>query len=215
MNYVFVDFENVPEVDASMIGLKAVNFTLLLGASQKKLDAALVEKLMEHSASVQLVRLTSSSKNAVDFALAYYLGRAVLADSTASFHLVSKDKGYDPLIEHLRSRHVQVIRHDDFTTLTFSVPAKPKPAPTDDLFTRSLEHLRKNLNHRPKRQKTLASSLLAFAGKTATEKSITALIAKLRKGGHLSIDDKNAVTYHLQDSAAPSYADEGQSEFSM
>ena len=100
-NHVFVDFENVPEVDASIIGLKAVNFTLLLGANQKKLDAALVEKLMEHSASVQLVRLTSSSKNAVDFALAYYLGRAVLADPTAYFHLVSKDKGYDPLIEHL------------------------------------------------------------------------------------------------------------------
>ena len=152
---------------------------------------------MEHAASVQLVRLTSSGKNAVDFALAYYLGRAVLADPTAYFHLISKDKGYDPLIEHLRSRHVQVRRHDDFKTLTFAAPVKASSVPVDDLFTRALEHLRKNLNNRPKRQKTLASSLLAFAGKTATATDISALIEKLRQAKHLSLDDKNAVTYHV------------------
>lgn len=197
MNHVFVDFENVHDVDAAIIGTRAVSFTLLLGAKQTKLDAALVERLMEHAASVQMVRLTSSGKNAVDFALAYYLGRSVLADPTAYFHLISKDKGYDPLIEHLRSRHVQVRRHDDFKTLTFAAPVKASSVPVDDLFSRALEHLRKNLNNRPKRQKTLASSLLAFAGKTATAADISALIEKLRQAKHLSLDDKNAVTYHV------------------
>ena len=65
------------------------------------------------------------------------------------------------------------------------------------MFSRALEHLRKNLNNRPKRQKTLASSLLAFAGKTATAADISALIEKLRQAKHLSLDDKNAVTYHV------------------
>jgi hypothetical protein len=103
MNHVFVDCENVHEVDAALIGTKAVSFTLLLGAKQTKLDAALVQKLLEHAATVELIRLTSSGKNALDFALSYYLGRKVLGDPTAYFHVVTKDKGYDPLIEHLRS----------------------------------------------------------------------------------------------------------------
>ena len=172
MNHVFVDFENVHEVDPAVIGARSVSLTLLLGARQTKLDAALVEKLMEHAATVQLVRLTSSGKNALDFALAYYVGRAVMADPTGRFHIVSRDTGFDPLIEHLRSRHIHAHRHDDFTPLTSSAPAKPPSAPPEDLLTRVLEHLRKHVTNRPKRKKTLVSHLLAFSGNAATEADV-------------------------------------------
>jgi PIN domain len=196
MNHVFVDFENVHEVDPSVIGAKSVSLTLLLGARQTRLDAALVEKLMEHAASVQLVRLTFSGKNALDFTLAYYVGRAVMTDPNGCFHIVSKDTGFEPLIEHLRSRHIHAQRHDDFTTLTFSGPAKPPSAPPEDLWTRVLERLGKNVTNRPKRKKALVSHLLAFLGKAVTEADVVNLIEKLRKAGRLSIGDKDAVTYH-------------------
>src|SRR5207244_2512009 len=103
VNHVFVDFENVHEVDLAIIGSKTVAFTLLVGPRQTKLDVSLVERLFEHAVSVQLVPLASAGKNALDFTLAYYVGRAVAADPTGYFHIVSKDAGYDPLIEHLRS----------------------------------------------------------------------------------------------------------------
>ncbi len=127
MNHVFVDFENVHQVDLSLIGAKGVSFTLMVGAKQTKLDADLVEKLMAHSLSVQLVKLKSSGRNALDFALAYYLGRAVLSDPTAYFHLISKDGGFDPLIEHLRDRHIHVRRHVSCADLTFTWPGKTPP----------------------------------------------------------------------------------------
>ena len=200
MNHVFVDFENVHEVDPALIGAKSVSLTLLLGARQTKLDAALVEKLLEHAASVQLVRLTSSGKNALDFALAYYVGRAVMADPTGHFHIVSGDTGFDPLIEHLRSRHIHADRHDNFIPLTTPAPApaaaKPPSALPEDLMPRVLEHLSQHVNHRPKRKKTLVSHLLAFSGNAVTEADVVALVEKLCKAGRLSIGDKNAVTYH-------------------
>jgi len=199
MNHVFVDFENVHRVDASVIGTKSASFTLLLGARQNKLDAALVEKLMEHAASVQLVRLASSGRNALDFAIAYYVGRAVMADPNGCFHIVSKDTGFEPLIEHLRSRHIDAHRHNDFTSLTFLGPAKPPSDPPEGLFTRVLEHLRKHATHRPKRKKTLVSHLLAVCGKTATEADVMNVVEGLRKAGHLTIGDKDAVTYHDED----------------
>ena len=127
MNHVFVDFENVHQVDLSLIGAKGVSFTLMVGAKQTKLDADLVEKLMAHSLSVQLVKLKSSGRNALDFALAYYLGRAVLSDPTAYFHIISKDGGFDPLIEHLRDRHIHVRRHVSCADLTFTWPGKTPP----------------------------------------------------------------------------------------
>lgn len=124
MNHVFVDFENVHQVDLSLIGAKAVSFTLMVGPKQTKLDSDLVERLMTHSISVQLVKLKSSGKNALDFALAYYLGRAALADPTGCFHIISKDGGFDPLIEHLRARHIHVSRHESCAALNFTWPGK-------------------------------------------------------------------------------------------
>lgn len=206
-NHVFIDFENVHEFDLSMIGTKSVNLTLLLGAKQTRLDAALVEKLLEHASTVQLVRLTSSGRNALDFALAYYVGRAVMADPTGHFHIVSKDTGFEPLIEHLRSRHVHAQRRDDFTSLTFSGPARPPSLPSVDLMARVLERLGKNVANRPKRKKTLVSHLLAFLGKAVTEADVMELIEGLCQAGRISIGEKSAITYH--DSDAPSAATPG------
>src|SRR4051812_15924519 len=117
MNHIFVDYENVHEVDHSLIGKQSVHLTLLLGSTQTKLDTALVERLMKHPDSVDLVRLNSSGKNALDFALAYYLGKAANVDPTARFHIISRDKGFDPLIEHLLSRQIHVSRHGDYADI--------------------------------------------------------------------------------------------------
>jgi len=138
MNHVFVDFENVHQVDLTLIGAKSVSFTLMVGPKQTKLDSDLVEKLTAHSASVQLVKLKSSGKNALDFALAYYLGRAALADPTGYFHIVSKDGGFDPLIEHLRSRHIHVYRHASCADLTFTWSGK-KAAVSEPIVEKTAE----------------------------------------------------------------------------
>ena len=204
LNHVFVDFENVHQIDVSVIGAKSVNFTLLLGAKQTKLDAGLVEKLMAHAASVQLIRLASSGKNALDLTLAYYVGRAVSADPAACIHIISKDTGFDPLVEHLRSRHIHARRHDSFATLPFSrtakaatVASKAEPAGQEEPLNRVLERLRKNLTNRPKKKKTLLSHLKSTLGKDATEAEAAKLIETLRQAGHVSIGDKDAVTYHV------------------
>ena len=199
-NHVFVDFENVHEVDPAVIGSKSTSVTLFLGAKNTKLDASLVEKLLEHAASVHLVRLTSSGKNALDFTLAYYVGRAAITDPTGYFHIISKDAGFDPLIQHLKSRHIRARRHADFTDLNFTgtpKPVAPPPAPPSDSMTKVLEHLRKNTTNRPKRKTTLASHLLAHLGKNATEAEVTTLIDALVQAGHLSIGDKGTVSYNL------------------
>ncbi len=207
LNHVFVDFENVHQVDVSVIGAKSVNFTLLLGAKQTKLDAGLVEKLMEHATSVQLIRLSSSGKNALDFTLAYYVGRTVSADPAAYIHIVSKDTGFDPLIEHLRSRHIHARRHDSFATLTFSGPPKaaantpkaPKAgtAVPEEPLIRALGHLRNNVTNRPKKKGTLLSHLRTLLGKDATDADAAGLVEGLQRAGHVSIGDKDAVTYHV------------------
>ena len=217
VNHVFVDYENVREIDLSVIGNKTIHFTLLLGSRQTKLDVALIEKLLHHAANVELISLKSPGRNALDFALAYYLGRAVLADPCGFFHIVSKDKGYDALIEHLRRKHIRARRHEGFTTLTFSAatkppaaaspvatlaaksPAQPKP-PANHLETleaRVLEHFRKPTTNRPRTKNKLVSHLITHLGKKVTEAEVLELVEMLGQAGHLVSDDKGKVTYHL------------------
>jgi hypothetical protein len=218
VNHVFVDFENVHEIDLAIIGNRAVSFTLLVGARQTKLDVSLVEKLFEHAVSVQLVRLTSAGKNALDFTLAYYVGRAVAADPTGSFHIVSRDAGYDPLVKHLRSRNILAQRHESFITLPFASalkPASPTPPPSsrkpkspatpkseatslNGWETRVLEHFRKPSGTRPRNQKKLVSFLVAYSANRITEAVALRYIDALVQAGHVAIGDKGAVTYHLQ-----------------
>ncbi len=218
VNHVFLDYENVHDIDAAIIGSKAVHLTLLFGAQKTKLDVAVVEKLIQHAATVELVRLKSSGRNALDFSLAYYLGRAVLADPCGYFHIISKDTGYDALIEHLRSKQINVRRHDSFATLNFSGPAKlappipPGPAPkpklpsmhkvqspiVDNRVTQLLEHLSNFPATRPKNKDRLVSLLVAQLGNKISETGAIKLVNHLSQAGHLTIGEKGAITYHLE-----------------
>jgi hypothetical protein len=218
VNHVFVDFENVHKVDLAVFASKAVSFTLLVGPRQTKLDASLVEKLFEHAVSVELVRLTSSGKNALDFTLAYYVGRAVAADPARVFHIVSADAGYDPLIAHLRSRHISAFRHSTFETLPFIKPvtlapaatpttarkSKPEPQPKsvpaslEEREIRVLDHLQSHPGTRPRTQKTLVRFLIGYLGHKVTEVEALSLAEALSNAGHLVVGDKGKITYHLE-----------------
>ncbi len=225
VNHVLVDFENVQEIDFSVIGAQAVRFTLLIGARQTKLDTALVEKLLQHAGSVQLVRLMSSGRNALDFSLAYYLGRAVAADPTGHFSIISKDTGYDALVLHLRSKQIQVRRLVDFTSLSGSGLAKgvrlaaaasPVPVPTkiaaqpkpkkapkviapalDEQAGHILEHLREHPKSRPSREKSLIKYILSNSGNKILATEVPGVIETLHQAGHIVVDEKGSVTYQL------------------
>jgi len=212
VNHIFVDYENVHAVDPAIIGGKTVHVTLLLGAKNTKLDATVVEKLMQHAATVEMIRLTSSGRNALDFALAYYLGRAVLADPCGYFHIVSKDKGYDALIEHLHGKHLHIRRHESFATLKFSGSTAPSASPKhkaqskpksrqpdlDERAAQVLQHFRKPSANRPKNKTRLVSFIIAHLGHKMTEAEAMKLVEELRQAGHLAISEKGAVDYYLE-----------------
>jgi hypothetical protein len=217
VNHLFVDFENVTAIDLAMIGNRSVTFTLLLGPLQKKLDAIIVEKLLQHGTSVQLVRLTSAGRNALDFVLVYYLGCAVAASPTDSFHIISKDKGFDPLIEHLRSKQILACRHDGFDALHFPDTAeskattprtrtaeakshsKPKhlPPSAGELESRAIEHLRQPSTKRPRTRVKLENYLYARFGRSIGADKVSALVDGIGQLGLLCIDDQGGVKYYL------------------
>jgi hypothetical protein len=81
------------------------------GSSQKKYDAELAEAWQPLGDRVQFVKCAKPGKNALDFHIAFVMGRIVGPHDragikrygAAEFVVVSKDSGFDALFEHVRS----------------------------------------------------------------------------------------------------------------
>lgn len=206
VNHVFVDFENVRRIDPEVVGKRSFSLQVFLGPQNKKLDVDVVQSLLEHSQMVKLVRSPKTGKNALDFVLAFELGQAVLTDPKGFFHIISKDEGFDSLVELLRERQVKVRRHPDWESLDAALAVKveaPKPSSNgakpelSEAAKKMLESLRKSPRNRPKQRKTLVSHAVQFAGKDAGVKAQEAVVRELEKAGWLSFDGAGKATYRV------------------
>jgi hypothetical protein len=137
VHHVFVDFENVQEIDLTPFTGKAVKVTILLGKTQKRLEVSLVQEILKHPGEVRLIEMTTAGKNALDLALAYHLGMAASSDPAGCFHIISRDKDYDPLVAHLKRAGTRAFRHDKLSApaiLGTAIPAAdPVAKPADSV----------------------------------------------------------------------------------
>ena len=189
---VFVDFENVPNIDLALIAVHPVRVTLLIGKNQKRLELALVQQIHQLGDRIQLIEVGASGHNALDLTLAYHLGRAVVHAPAAAFHIVSKDSDFDPLIAHLRTNGVAIGRHSSFDALPF-LPAPKKAAPAlkvpEDRRSKIIARLTNPGNaHWPSTKRALLAHIKTGLGKTASVGGPENILDELVKDGALTID---------------------------
>ena len=128
-HYIFVDFENKQGVDLRLVAGKPVRVLIVVG-TKSKVPLELVKQLMEHSAQVRLIETQVKGKNALDFVLAWEAGLQSAADPKGSFHIVSGDKGFDAMIEHMRFCGLEAARHESFASVPpLEGSTAPAPAP--------------------------------------------------------------------------------------
>jgi hypothetical protein len=115
LEYVFIDGENValqsiPDHD------RISKLLMFVGERQKNVTIEIAESLAKLGPKAGFVRMQGSGKNALDFHIAYYLGKYAEIDPNGTFRIVSKDKGFDPLVEHLRSAKIDCSRVENLAT---------------------------------------------------------------------------------------------------
>jgi hypothetical protein len=125
MQFVLIDFENVQP--ANLDGLKKGlhHIRVFVGESQSKISLGTAKALQSFGSDADYIQITGSGSNALDFHLAFYLGRLSLQHPQASFIIVSKDTGFDPLVRHLNRLGTACRRVASIAT---AVGAAPKAA---------------------------------------------------------------------------------------
>jgi len=151
--YLYIDFENVQDVNVKFIK-ETTKVKIIVGQDQKNIPFDLVAKTQKFGDSVEWIRVEGKGKNALDFFIAFYLGKASATEKDKKFTIYSKDTGYDPLIEHLRSKKIDAKRIVSFQELE----KMEQPKTADPNFMKAIELLStmKSIG-RPKRRKTLSS----------------------------------------------------------
>lgn len=100
---------------------------MFLGQNQSKVPVALSRVLQPFGTDVEYLQISGSGPNAVDFHIAFYIGRLAASWPDAKFTIVSKDTGFDPLVKHLASLKIACNRSASITGAVKS--ASPKVAP--------------------------------------------------------------------------------------
>jgi hypothetical protein len=238
-HHIFVDFENVREADLDLLAGHSVAITLVLGKQQKTLPLTMVEALRRlPPEQVMLVQSSVPGKNALDFVLACLVGRAVERQTGISVHVVSKDKGFDALIVHLKERGVPSARHESLSAVPVlagksagsaskpTAPAEvvPKPAapkktpkekPVPPLEARVdclAQRIAKSTSSRPQKRSTLATYVKSQLGTGMTEKLIKETIDGLVARGVLSVSPAGKVVYAAPVHATSATGDEDEDE---
>ena len=183
-NYVLIDFENVIPDNLELLDQEWIKVLLFVGKNQTKLPFALVKAVQKLGARAQYIEMMGTGHNALDFHIAFYIGRISTTDKDAYFHIVSNDQGFDPLIAHLKQEHIfadRVTKIEEIPALVQKTTVVSKSLPERIAFAK--ERILKSKVSRPRTRKTLTSHIAAMFLKMLSEENVGAVIDGLFKDG--------------------------------
>jgi hypothetical protein len=113
LTYILVDFENIQPTAVDMGLIRGTDYRVRLfhGPHQNKFDAEMVKALQPLGVHLEYFQSERKGKNALDFHVAFCLGRLVQEceaavtplERRARFVIVSKDGGFDALLRHVET----------------------------------------------------------------------------------------------------------------
>jgi len=190
-NVILIDFESVQPKSIDILSAEHFCVYVFLGANQKKVPFEVVEAIQRMGARAEYIKITGNGPNALDFHIAYYIGKFSNEEPPPFFHIISKDTGFDPLIQHLKSKNIYSARSESIEEMPIVKNGLKKSA-TDraELFIAKLNEPKVT---RPRTELTLSRSIQAHFRDAIEVSEIPAIIAAMQKKGFLEIADKKVI----------------------
>ena len=187
-NYIFIDHENVPLDSVALLNREDVRLLVFVGSKQSKISVEAAAAIQQLGSKAEYVKISGAGPNALDFHIAFYLGRLVGRDQTACFHVISNDKGFDPLIAHLKDQSVYAARRSSISDIPLlKATIAGNPLDRARLF---ISKLRQPGATKPKKIDTLSRAINALFQKQLSDEDVAAVVRELQKLGEITVDGK-------------------------
>ncbi len=210
---LLVDYENIGKVDLGAIPA-GVRVPFFFGASQRSVPTEFLKAALKLGERFVPIDIEGQGKNALDFHIAFYLGEYLARSPDTPCVILSKDKGFDPLIKHLVRRGFAVRRANSIAEALGS-RALPAAAPRGAGAARPaaarlaahgdggalVAEARQLLAgtqkmRRPRKRKGLIAVLHSHFSKKVPESELQGLVDKLIARGELS-ESNGAIAYNF------------------
>ncbi len=148
----------------------------------------------------EYVQISGNGPNALDFHIAFYVGQLAEKFPDAFFHIISKDKGFDPLIDHLKASKIFCLRSlkiEDIPLVKGAALATP-----EERAALVLERLRRSGATLPRTENTLLSSINNQFQKLLTSEELQNILDVLRSKGYINTSTPRKVGYRLEEQPA-------------
>jgi hypothetical protein len=197
---LYIDYENVQSVDLSRIAQMDFKVWLFAGVSQSRIPIELVRSTQAFGNKLEWVSIDGNGPNALDFHIAYYLGAHTANNTKDEYFILSKDKGFDPLIKHVAKLKVKCRRISTISEIepTQRTSARTKRAPdSDSAYAKIVENLSKIAEtRRPRNRKALTGHVKSILGKSKTDQKIDEVISQLF-ASRVVLDADGGLAYRL------------------
>lgn len=193
-NYVLIDYENVQPSAVEALEADHFNVLVFVGANQSKVSYEVASSLQRLGERASYIKISGNGSNALDFHIAYYIGKLAEQEPDSYFHIVSKDTGFDPLLQHLKSKKVLAGRVKAISDLPIVKIAASKTQP--ERVSAVISNLAHRKNSNPRTLKTLSSTINALFQKTLSQTEVDSIIDELTKRGVVTVK-QTKVSYSL------------------
>jgi hypothetical protein len=189
---LLVDFENVQQVDLARLD-DSFQIIIFVGAAQKSIPIELVTNAQKLGSRIEWQRVDANGSNALDFFIACQLGRVLERSPQLQCIVLSKDKGFDPLLRHLNKTGLQCKRLNSLLELDPKAAAQPD----EPHYKRVIEVLGKSeKKSRPRKRKTLSQHISSIFQKKLPLAEVDRLIDILFANKMIS-ETNDTITYEF------------------
>jgi hypothetical protein len=190
---LFIDYENVPQVRLADLQQPQLKIFIFVGCAQVKIPFELVREAHQLGEAVEWIGVEGSGANALDFHIVFYLGQISLQSPQANYVILSRDRGFDPLIQHLSKRGISCRRIDSLDLLSGKTELTYSPEFLSDIAIAKLTAVVPK--SRPKKRSTLYTYLKSVLTKyQPSESEIDELLGMWFTTGKI-VESKEKISY--------------------
>ena len=193
-NYVLIDYENVQPKNLELLSEHPFKVMVFVGQSLAKIPFDLADSMQLLGKDARYIKISGNAKDALDFHIAYYIGELAAKEPDAYFHIISKDKGFDPLIRHLEDRKIRVKREVDIGEIPLLQLSDTTSM--DEKIAAIVKNLGGRGLSRPRKVRTLQNTINTLFTPKLGQADLNALVKELQKR-KLIVVNQNNVNYKL------------------
>lgn len=190
---LLIDYENIQNINLEQIEKTDYRVFVFIGASQNKIPFSLVGAAQRFGNKLEWVKIDGNGPNALDFHIAYFLGSRIERERNSEYVILSKDKGFDPLVRYINKQNVKCRRINSI----IEISALQRNRNHNDEYTKVCENLKKiEKAKRPRKRNTLKKHVKTVIGKPLTEEVYNEIIDQLFIKGIVS-EENGKLKYEI------------------